>query len=327
MTFKDFIKECDAFKYSKENYELMKECAELDLLNKLIDNQDYLSENEDILFGDEAVITESYFQESMDEDSKDNLKDKAMKKAKKIWDTIKRGFVRLIIRLGTFLSKLQDKYKKLLKFDEDYKKYFKSHTLTPEMVEKIKEIINKNTPGKVIKDFKPNRAIKIKFPDGISTEDKDLCSKYINLGITNYIKIMPKDIPDLKGAVMNFASIIDIMVVLFADRKVVYPDQIEKANKLTKKYIQKCEKSGFWLYTTLSYEESGEESSLKKIAKDLEEMDQELSDSKDMTLLKEIYTMLMEVVKNLITTYGYVTNMLTKSAEIQSLVVKEISKE
>ena len=43
-TIKDYIRECDIYGYSQEHYDLMKECAEIDVAAKFIENQQFMAE-------------------------------------------------------------------------------------------------------------------------------------------------------------------------------------------------------------------------------------------------------------------------------------------
>ena len=60
MTVGQFLKECSNYEYSKERYDLMKECSELELMEQFISDQKYMKEN---------AMNDDYYSESVDDES------------------------------------------------------------------------------------------------------------------------------------------------------------------------------------------------------------------------------------------------------------------
>lgn len=76
QTYKDFITECEAFPYSRQNFELMKECTEIDLLSKMIENHYVLQELalDSVQFESTTYTTEGYQIEVLEESVGDKLR-------------------------------------------------------------------------------------------------------------------------------------------------------------------------------------------------------------------------------------------------------------
>lgn len=119
QTFNDFVAECTAFDHSRENYELMKECAEITLMEQYISDQTFMVENVAELTTN--TFTESYFSEAVDaekitsiteamEAKKDGLFKKIFEGLKKIWDK----FVKFIVKFTTKLISTNVENQKVL---------------------------------------------------------------------------------------------------------------------------------------------------------------------------------------------------------------------
>ena len=67
-TFRDFMRECELFEYSKENFDLIKDINELELSERYIENQYFMLENGPTA-SSLGVVTESYFMESVTEET------------------------------------------------------------------------------------------------------------------------------------------------------------------------------------------------------------------------------------------------------------------
>ena len=92
-TYNDLILACDNFGYSREYYEMMKEAAEIDLMNIYVANQEYMAENADLI-QESADVLDDYFQEATGFDRVKSVAANAAGKtanlAKKIWAKIKQ---------------------------------------------------------------------------------------------------------------------------------------------------------------------------------------------------------------------------------------------
>jgi len=118
MTIKDFILESEAFPYSKENYDLVKECSEIDLMYQYIESQKFYQENS-VLVND-ITFTEGFFMESVDEDKLQLLEEKAgekldnlLERAKKFLDDLIEKFINFLYKILQSSSKLDEKCKKI----------------------------------------------------------------------------------------------------------------------------------------------------------------------------------------------------------------------
>ena len=105
-TYNDLILACESFGYSKEYYEMMKEAAEIDLMNIYVANQEYMAENAEAIT-ESANVLEDYFQEAVSGETIKNIAKTAATKtanlAKKIWAKIKQ----VLKAIGNFFKKFK----------------------------------------------------------------------------------------------------------------------------------------------------------------------------------------------------------------------------
>ena len=66
-TFRDLMTECLMYNHSAEHFDLMKECSELTLTCKFIEDQQFMAENAAEINSGIVTFTEGYLQESYDE--------------------------------------------------------------------------------------------------------------------------------------------------------------------------------------------------------------------------------------------------------------------
>ena len=104
MTVGQFLKECSNYEYSKERYDLMKECSELQLMEEFILDQKYMKEN---------VMNDDYYSESVDDESlvllQESFKEKIMILRKKIMIKIILLIQKLMNTLSKFIKKLAER--------------------------------------------------------------------------------------------------------------------------------------------------------------------------------------------------------------------------
>ena len=103
QTLGQFIEECELFEYSKEYYELVKECSELALMERYIENQEFITECVDA-----SVYTEGYFMEADSEESNTTVKKSFGEKAKDLGNKIIKFFKTLIPKLISALTKFKN---------------------------------------------------------------------------------------------------------------------------------------------------------------------------------------------------------------------------
>ena len=105
-TYNDLILACESFGYSKEYYEMMKEAAEIDLMNIYVANQEYMAENAEAIT-ESANVLEDYFQEAVSGETIKHIAKTAATKtanlAKKIWAKIKQ----VLKAIGNFFKKFK----------------------------------------------------------------------------------------------------------------------------------------------------------------------------------------------------------------------------
>ena len=109
QTFRDFMTECECYEYSQENYNLMKEAYEIDLMEQYLKNQAFALENADVINTEDGyTFTEGMFVEASGIDMEKNnllLEEVEQKKAgffKKIWE----GFKKVISKIISFFKRL-----------------------------------------------------------------------------------------------------------------------------------------------------------------------------------------------------------------------------
>lgn len=106
-TLSDIQREAELFHYSQENFNLMKECSEINLMENFIERQQFLQENADMF---ETLMTESYFGEHATTD--DDIVALAESVGGKIMGAIKaigRGIARIFRAIGRFFGLFGDK--------------------------------------------------------------------------------------------------------------------------------------------------------------------------------------------------------------------------
>ena len=136
MTFREFITECELYEYSDEYYQLMKECTELDIMGKYIENQLVLKEYSDII--PNSLISNGYFTESASDDKLSVIMEKADKKKEsilnKIINTVKRMIDSLLVFLGKkpkFETKRETAIRKLKSIPKSVSKKMKRLKIKP----------------------------------------------------------------------------------------------------------------------------------------------------------------------------------------------------
>lgn len=112
MSVGDFIRESELFPYSKENYELVKEASELNLMTQYIESQRFYLENVD-LAGIDKNLTEGFLLESAGEDQLQLLEETAGAKMDSFLTKAHTFFTGLIDKFINFLSRMLESSKKL----------------------------------------------------------------------------------------------------------------------------------------------------------------------------------------------------------------------
>lgn len=108
MTYAQFIESCELFEYSQEYYNLVKECAELQVIGRFLENQRFKAEEMEFHEGVEEANGGNYFMESvgdseivaLEEAFKEKLTSMAgnvKEQLKKFWSTLV-GFIKKIFK-------------------------------------------------------------------------------------------------------------------------------------------------------------------------------------------------------------------------------------
>lgn len=111
-TYGELILEYQNYEHSKENYELTKECYELQLMDQYIKSQQFMAENMSEIREEFSEFDESYFGESVSEDSMQTLLESAKNKSGGIFKRIWKGLKTLWKKITNFFNKLLGRSKK-----------------------------------------------------------------------------------------------------------------------------------------------------------------------------------------------------------------------
>lgn len=141
-TFKDFILECEMYPHSKENYELMKECSELAIMEKYLEDQAFYQEHAEMLSAEDISITESYFQESVDQNTIEAFNEKYSAKTNSIGGKIKSGLLRIVKTFANLFAKIGNKFDETTSAGQNVLKKLNGMKLTDEQVSDIKNIVD-----------------------------------------------------------------------------------------------------------------------------------------------------------------------------------------
>lgn len=142
-TFRDLMTECLMYNHSAEHFDLMKECSELTLTCKFIEDQQFMAENAAEINSGIVTFTEGYLQESYDESTLEVLVEKAASKGFGIKQKIYNGFMKICKSFMSFLRKITVNFDKLTNNAQHCKDKLKSLTLTDEDINEIQGIVNK----------------------------------------------------------------------------------------------------------------------------------------------------------------------------------------
>lgn len=111
QSIRDFMLECSMYEYSKEHYEMMKECSELALMEQYLVNQairdDFMTENAALTESTQVVFTEGFFMEAAASDSEiKEIMEAVEQKKDNIFKRAWNGLKALIAKFGRFLAKI-----------------------------------------------------------------------------------------------------------------------------------------------------------------------------------------------------------------------------
>jgi hypothetical protein len=221
MTFRDYIYECENYEYSAEYYELMKECSELSLMERYLENQNFISNiNESAI---DVNITSGYFAESVDDNSIQKIYEEAeAKKSNIVIKTLKR-IGKTVKIIWNFLKKFFSNYTRYsdLALNNQKKMHQRQYTFTSEQINDMIDGLFNSVNGDAAKDFldsfysminaKPGKLAIIK-PLKIYGELRDDYSKafdgILNLAVAN-MDLTVKFKNDVPIDIKDFISILN----------------------------------------------------------------------------------------------------------------------
>ena len=160
-TFRDFIVECETYQHSTEAYDLMKECAELQVTAQFLENQEFIQDNSELLTESNITFTEGYFAESVDSATIANIENSFYEKANGITTKIGNGFKKIISTFVNFLVKIANKFDTLTHAANQIKAAIKKNgdSYDEAMLNKIADALKqaKNSSGFVPSPFDPSK--------------------------------------------------------------------------------------------------------------------------------------------------------------------------
>lgn len=134
QTFNDFVAECVAFPYSKENYDLMKEAAEIDMMAQYLENQAFYAEN---VAEATVAYTESYFMESASDEQIQAITESFGEKVKAFGKKISDGIKKIVDKIIRFFQTIGAKLSKTSQDGIKLYKDLKAANITPEQYEAL----------------------------------------------------------------------------------------------------------------------------------------------------------------------------------------------
>lgn len=142
-TFKDFIIECELYPYSRENFEFMKECKEIELTHTFINSQIFMSESMNKLRNSSIKIEENFFNESVDDYNLEILTESLNTKMNNIVYNIIKKISKIFNVFKNFFGKIGNKFDPITKKGQVVLKKLNSMTLNDQAIDVIDKIIDK----------------------------------------------------------------------------------------------------------------------------------------------------------------------------------------
>lgn len=189
ITFGDYIKECELFPYSKENYDLIKEASELNLAAMYLENQEFIMENSELA----GSCVAGYMVEAADLTTVNDVKEKVSEKKNKWVEKARKVFNRIISAIKSFWNSIVNRFRKISDRCKKLKEDFAVVKLTDEQKDQIKHIVNTaiEESGIPISDDQKEKFSKLPKPLLIFSENglknklaAALCNKKIDLVIS-----------------------------------------------------------------------------------------------------------------------------------------------
>ena len=140
-TFKDFIAECELYEYSRENFEFMKECKEIEISEKFINDQLFLSEANALIENASFNLEEKFFQESVDDCSLEVLIEKTKTKSNGLLSKMINKILSIFKVFSKFFSKIANKFDDTTKKGQSVLSRINNISLDDDNIQKIINIV------------------------------------------------------------------------------------------------------------------------------------------------------------------------------------------
>ena len=134
MTVKEFMYQLENYEYSKEHYDLMKECSELELMEQFISDQKYMKEN---------VMNESYYSESVDDESLVAIQESFKEKLDGVIEKIKNTIIYLREKFDKFVTMIVKKIRKTLMVKTAIGNILLKRDVDDEFIEELNDEVRK----------------------------------------------------------------------------------------------------------------------------------------------------------------------------------------
>lgn len=242
LTFGDFIKEAEMFQYSQENFNLIKEASELNLMALYIENQSFMIDNKENI----ETMTEGFLMESASENDYESVLHEYQEKAAIFGKNIAERFKKIWVTFVSFLKKMLSKVKRvqsdteklLSDLDDTFQK------ITPSDLEKINDMVDKAAKESGIVLHENQRVLntkKKKFKFFHKINNDGVRSKLESVLINGSVHV---EIGSVKWA-FNQNQITEFMNKIVDDAYVV--KNISKIRKMMDSYQAMNIKNGIWI--------------------------------------------------------------------------------
>ena len=149
QTFRDFIVECELYPYSQECFNIMKECSELKLQEKYLENARFVAASANMYTEANGFhLSEGYFQESVDDTFLEDVEADANKKKVGLIGKIINAVKWLLGKIAKFFNFIGGKLQKLSEKLDPLLEKVRAFDITKENAEALRDAIWDNATRK-----------------------------------------------------------------------------------------------------------------------------------------------------------------------------------
>ena len=141
QTIGQFITECENYQYSQEYYELLKECSELKLMERYLENQDFMEG-----VSSDEEFTEGFLMEAGNEETKGNVKKSFKEKSSSAWNKIVTTAKNLLKKAINFFTKIGNLFDEQSRTAGRILKYFAKNGVSDDVAKKIFDVYKHGIP-------------------------------------------------------------------------------------------------------------------------------------------------------------------------------------